>query len=76
MNQPNRSADNLRTAWFVPVDGDGHYIGTDVAERPPTFENLQTVVQAAVVFFSFLFVGLNLLVDIVYTMLDPRIRLN
>ena len=34
------------------------------------------VVQAAVVFFSFLFVGLNLLVDIVYTMLDPRIRLN
>jgi alkanesulfonate monooxygenase len=47
MNQPNRSAENLRTAWFVPVDGDGHYIGTDVAERPPTFENLQTVVQAA-----------------------------
>ena len=34
------------------------------------------VVQAAVVFFSFLFVGLNLLVDIIYTMLDPRIRLN
>ena len=34
------------------------------------------VVQAAVVFFSFLFVGLNLLVDIVYTVLDPRIRLN
>ena len=34
------------------------------------------VVQAAVIFFSFLFVGLNLIVDIVYTMLDPRIRLN
>ena len=34
------------------------------------------VVQAAVVFFSFLFVGLNLIVDIIYTMLDPRIRLN
>ena len=37
---------------------------------------LLLVVQAAVVFFSFLFVGLNLVVDIIYTMLDPRIRLN
>ena len=34
------------------------------------------VVQAAVVFFSFMFVILNLLVDVVYTMLDPRIRLS
>jgi ABC-type dipeptide/oligopeptide/nickel transport system permease component len=34
------------------------------------------VVQAAVIFFAFLFVGLNLIVDIVYTMLDPRIRLD
>lgn len=33
------------------------------------------VVQAAVVFFSFLFVGLNLIVDLIYTMLDPRVRL-
>ncbi|MBL8116629.1 MAG: ABC transporter permease [Anaerolineae bacterium] len=33
------------------------------------------VVQAAVVLFSFLFIGLNLLVDILYARLDPRIRL-
>ena len=32
------------------------------------------VVQAAVVMFSFLFVGLNLLVDILYVRLDPRVR--
>jgi len=34
------------------------------------------VVQAAVVMFSLLFVILNLIVDVVYTRLDPRIRLN
>jgi ABC-type dipeptide/oligopeptide/nickel transport system permease component len=34
------------------------------------------VVQAAVVTFSFMFVLLNLLVDILYVQLDPRIRLN
>ncbi len=34
------------------------------------------VVQAAVVMFSLLFVLLNLIVDIVYTRLDPRIRLS
>jgi peptide/nickel transport system permease protein len=33
------------------------------------------VVQAAVVVFSLLFVLLNLAVDVVYTMIDPRIRL-
>ena len=33
------------------------------------------VVQATVVFFSMLFVGLNLLVDLIYARLDPRIRL-
>ncbi len=33
------------------------------------------VVQAAVVVFSLLFVMLNLIVDVVYTMIDPRIRL-
>lgn len=47
MDIARRSADNFRTAWFVPIDGDGHHIGTDVAERPPTFEMLRTVVQAA-----------------------------
>lgn len=38
---------DLRTAWFVPIDGDGHHIGTDVAERPPTFDYLKQVVQTA-----------------------------
>ncbi|MEW6579968.1 MAG: ABC transporter permease [Chloroflexota bacterium] len=33
------------------------------------------VVQTTVVLFSFLFVGLNLLVDLVYARLDPRVRL-
>jgi peptide/nickel transport system permease protein len=33
------------------------------------------VVQASVILFSFLFVGLNLLIDIIYVQLDPRIRL-
>jgi len=32
------------------------------------------VVQAAVVLFSLMFVGLNLLVDLLYARLDPRIR--
>lgn len=34
------------------------------------------VVQAAVVFFAFVFVTLNLVVDILYAYLDPRIRLH
>jgi ABC-type dipeptide/oligopeptide/nickel transport system permease component len=33
------------------------------------------LVQAAVIMFSIVFVGLNLLVDLLYTQLDPRIRL-
>lgn len=34
------------------------------------------IVQAAVVIFSLLFVGLNLIVDLLYVVLNPRIRLN
>ena len=34
------------------------------------------VVQATVVIFSLMFVGLNLIVDLVYALLDPRVRLN
>jgi peptide/nickel transport system permease protein len=34
------------------------------------------VVQASVVFFAFLFVLLNLVVDLLYVRLDPRVRLN
>ncbi len=33
------------------------------------------VVQAAVVLFSFMFVALNLIVDLLYAVLDPRVRL-
>jgi ABC-type dipeptide/oligopeptide/nickel transport system permease component len=34
------------------------------------------LVQAAVIIFSIVFVGLNLLVDLLYVQLDPRIRLS
>lgn len=34
------------------------------------------LVQAAVVLFAFIFIGLNLLVDLIYAQLDPRIRLS
>jgi ABC-type dipeptide/oligopeptide/nickel transport system permease component len=33
------------------------------------------LVQAAVLTFSIVFIGLNLLVDLLYAQLDPRIRL-
>lgn len=33
--------------WFIPIDGDGERIGTLEAERPPTFDYLKKVVQAA-----------------------------
>ncbi len=33
--------------WFIPIDGDGFHIGTERAERPPTFEYLRQVVEAA-----------------------------
>ena len=33
--------------WFIPIDGDGEHIGTLSAERPPTFEYLRSVVEAA-----------------------------
>jgi alkanesulfonate monooxygenase len=36
-----------RFDWFIPIDGDGAHIGTLRAERPPTFEYLKRVVQAA-----------------------------
>ncbi len=34
-------------SWFVPIDGDGEHIGTERAERPPTFEYLKDVVRTA-----------------------------
>jgi len=33
--------------WFVPIDGDGARIGTETAEREPTFEYLRDVVETA-----------------------------
>ena len=33
--------------WFVPIDGDGERIGTESAERPPSFDYLREVVQNA-----------------------------
>ena len=33
--------------WFIPIDGDGFHIGTQRAERPPTFEYLRQVVETA-----------------------------
>jgi hypothetical protein len=36
-----------RFDWFIPIDGDGTYIDTERAERPPTFEYLREVVQTA-----------------------------
>src|SRR2546428_12302119 len=36
-----------RFDWFIPIDGDGAHIGTRRAERPPTFEYLRQVVEAA-----------------------------
>jgi aryl-alcohol dehydrogenase-like predicted oxidoreductase len=36
-----------RFDWFIPIDGDGVRLGTRQAERPPTFDYLREVVQAA-----------------------------
>jgi alkanesulfonate monooxygenase len=36
-----------RFDWFIPIDGDGAHIGTERAERPPSFEYLREVVQTA-----------------------------
>ena len=32
------------------------------------------IIQGLILFFSFLYIALNLLIDIAYTLLDPRIR--
>lgn len=36
-----------RFDWFIPIDGDGTYIGTTRAERPPTFQYLREVAETA-----------------------------
>jgi alkanesulfonate monooxygenase len=47
MNDRNPPRPEPRFDWFIPIDGDGAHIGTIRAERPPTFEYLRRVVQAA-----------------------------
>jgi alkanesulfonate monooxygenase len=37
----------LSFAWYLPTEGDGHHLGTRVAERPPTFAYLTDVIQTA-----------------------------
>jgi peptide/nickel transport system permease protein len=32
------------------------------------------IIQGLILFFSFLYIALNLVIDILYTLLDPRIR--
>ena len=44
---PSTERPEPKFAWFIPIDGDGEHIGTLKAERPPTFENLRNIVQAA-----------------------------
>ena len=36
-----------RFDWFIPIDGDGSRIGTLRPERPPSFDYLRSVVDAA-----------------------------
>ena len=33
--------------WFLPVSGDGAYLGTDKGNRPADFSYLQQIAQAA-----------------------------
>jgi alkanesulfonate monooxygenase len=42
-----RSDEPLSFAWYLPTEGDGHHLGTRLAERPPTFTYLAEVIQTA-----------------------------
>ena len=33
--------------WFIPVSGDGSYLGSDVGHRPADFHYLKQIAQAA-----------------------------
>lgn len=43
----NNNRSEPKFDWFIPIDGDGKWAGTLQAERPPTFDYLRQVVQAA-----------------------------
>ena len=47
MNAQRATRPKPKLDWFIPIDGDGHQIGTRHAERPPTFEYLKKVAQTA-----------------------------
>lgn len=44
---PPAQRPEARFDWFIPIDGDGSRIGTLRAERPPSFDYLRSVVEAA-----------------------------
>lgn len=37
----------MRLAWYCPSEGDGHYLGTRLPERPPDIDYLRRVARAA-----------------------------
>ena len=37
----------LELFWFIPVSGDGSYLGSDVGHRPADFHYLKQIAQAA-----------------------------
>ena len=41
------SNDPLNIFWFIPVSGDGSYLGTPEGHRPPDFRYLKQIAQAA-----------------------------
>ena len=42
-----RTDEPLAFAWYLPTEGDGHHLGTRLAERPPTFTYLADVIRTA-----------------------------
>ena len=46
LSQPSNRPEPLFD-WFIPIDGDGVRIGTNRAERPPSFSYLRQVVETA-----------------------------
>ena len=53
MAEEGRHSDNgnpmtdISFAWYLPVEGDGHHLGTYMPERMPTLDYLRQVIRAA-----------------------------
>ena len=47
MSDPQEARPKPLFDWFIPIDGDGERIGTDRAEREPSFDYLRKVVETA-----------------------------